>query len=29
MLQKLHGRVLGGHLSLDITIKTILDAGYW
>jgi hypothetical protein len=29
MLQKLHGRVIGGHFFLNITIKKILDVDNW
>jgi hypothetical protein len=28
ILQELHGRVVGGHLSSDITMRKILDVGY-
>jgi hypothetical protein len=29
ILQELHGGVVGGHFSSDITMKIILDASYW
>jgi hypothetical protein len=29
VLQELHGGVVGGHFSFDITVKKILDVGYW
>jgi hypothetical protein len=29
ILQELHGRVARGHLSFDITVRKILDVGYW
>jgi hypothetical protein len=29
VLKELHEKMVGRHFSLDITIKKILDVGYW